>query len=227
MTSDELRQRLYELEDPAYREFHLRTCPQAKNVIGVRIPEQRKLAREITKADFWSFLDGLIPEFYEEVMITGIVVASAPMGLSERLDYVAWFVPLIHDWATCDVFCSSFKFKTSDLSQVWDFITTYRTSSEEYELRFMLVMMLDHFLLPEYLDRIFAIIDQLKSEQYYVNMATAWLVAEAFAKHRDATLDYLSHDQLSVFTHNKAIQKARESRRVSPADKQTLLGMKL
>ena len=189
MTSDELRQRLYELEDPAYREFHLRTCPQAKNVIGVRIPEQRKLAREITKA--------------------------------------AWFVPLIHDWATCDVFCSSFKFKTSDLSQVWDFITTYRTSSEEYELRFMLVMMLDHFLLPEYLDRIFAIIDQLKSEQYYVNMATAWLVAEAFAKHRDATLDYLSHDQLSVFTHNKAIQKARESRRVSPADKQTLLGMKL
>ena len=63
MTSDELRQRLYELEDPAYREFHLRTCPQAKNVIGVRIPEQRKLAREITKADFWSFLDGLIPEF--------------------------------------------------------------------------------------------------------------------------------------------------------------------
>lgn len=227
MTFDELRERLYELEDPGYREFHLRTCPQAQHVIGVRIPEQRKLAKEISKNDFWQFLDGAEPYYYEEVMITGIVIATAPMGLAERLDYVAWFVPRIRDWATCDVFCASFKFKTTDLPQVWDFITPYASSVAEYELRFMLVMMLDHFLLSEYLDRIFSLIDQLHSDSYYVNMATAWLVAEAFVKHRDATLDYLQRDQLLIFTHNKAIQKARESRRISAADKQTLLGMKL
>lgn len=226
MSPKELREQLFELEDPAYREFHLRTCPQAQYVIGVRMPAQRKLAKKITKSDYWQFLDNFTPHYYEEILITGIVIATAPMGLAERLDYVAWFVPLINNWAICDCFCASFRFRDEDLPKVWDFITSYRNSGEEYALRFMFVMMLDHFIRAEYLDRIFNLLDTVKSDQHYVEMTKAWLVAELFIKFREQTLDYLLHDQLSQFAHNKAIQKACESFRVSDADKQTLRGMK-
>lgn len=227
MPPQELREALFEREDVAYREFHLKTCPQAKHVIGVRMPEQRKLAKQITKGDYWQFLDGFEPYYYEEVLITGIVVATAPMGLAERLDYTAWFVSHIDNWAICDCFCASFKFRDDDLVTVWDFLQNYRQSIQEYELRFMFVMILDHFLRNEYLERIFDLLDEIKTDLYYVQMAKAWLVAELFTKFRTETLEYLQHDQLSVFEHNKAIQKACESRRITEEDKQTLRGMKL
>lgn len=227
MTPSQLRDRLFELEDPAYREFHLRTCPQAEHLIGVRMPEQRKLAREIARGDFWQFLDQIQPHYYEEVLITGIVIASAPMALSERLNYVAWFVPMINNWAICDCFCASFHPRPADSPVLWDFVLEIGQTNSEYAQRFMLVMLLDHFLLPEYLPKIFSLIDSIKSDYYYVNMAIAWLVAEAFVKHRDATLEYLRSDQLSTFTHNKAIQKARESRRINATDKATLAALKL
>lgn len=160
-------------------------------------------------------------------MVTGIVIATAPMGLAERLDYTAWFIPQINNWAVCDTFCASFKPKPQDLPVLWDFLMQYRSSQEEYALRFMLVMVLDHFILPEYLEHIFDLLDEIKSDKYYVEMAKAWLVAELFAKFRNETLDYLQRDQLSVFAHNKAIQKARESRHISDDDKQLLSSLKL
>lgn len=227
MSPQELREALFEREDATYREFHLKTCPQAQRVIGVRMPEQRKLAKQITKGDYWQFLDGFQPHYYEEILITGIVIATAPMGLVERLDYVAWFVPMINNWAVCDCFCASFRFHTEDLAKVWDYIRHYRNSSQEYELRFMFVMILDHFIRAEYLEQIFKLLDEIKTDFYYVKMAKAWLVAEMFTKYRDETLEYLQRDQLLEFEHNKAIQKACESRRVSEQDKQTLRSMKL
>lgn len=227
MTPTELREQLFELEDVAYREFHLKTCPQAQHVIGVRMPEQRKLARQIIKGDYWQFLDGFEPHYYEEVLITGIVIATAPMGLSERMGYVTWFVPLINNWAICDCFCASFNFHDEDLPEVWDFIINYSKSSAEYELRFMLVMILDHFIRVEYLDGIFSLLDSVKSDYYYVEMAKAWLVAELLAKYQNQAFEYMLRDQLSVFAHNKAIQKACESRRISAENKQKLRGMKL
>lgn len=227
MTSDSLRERLLELEDVKYRDFHLKTCPGAQNVIGVRMPEQRKLAREIIRGDFWRFLEEIRPYYYEEVLITGIVIASAPMTLAERLNYTAWFVPQINNWAICDCFCASFKPKNPDLPRLWDFIIEIGATGTEYAQRFMLVMMLNHFLLPEYLPKIFEVVDRLKTNRYYVNMAIAWLVAEAFTKFRDETLEYLRSDGLSTFTHNKAIQKARESRRVRAEDKEILATLRL
>lgn len=226
MTPEELRENLLDLEDVGYREFHLKTCPQAQHVIGVRMPEQRKFAKKITKGDYWQFLDGFEPYYYEEVLITGIIIATAPMGLAERLDYVAWFVPKINNWAICDCFAASFKFHETDLPKVWDFLMSYKTSQQEYDLRFMFVMILDHFLRPEYLERIYQLLDSVQSDLHYVEMAKAWLIAELFTKYPRETLDYLGRDQLSKFAHNKAIQKACESRRISDQDKQTLRSLK-
>ncbi len=226
MTPLELRQSLKELADDAYRDFHLKTCPQAEHLIGVRMPKQRNLAKQVIKGDFWNFLDAVQPYYYEETLITGIVIATAPMALAEKLNYIAWFVPQINNWAICDCFCASFKIKSEDLPHFWRFIIEIGQDHGEYTQRFMLVMLLDHFLLPEYLPQIFELIDNIQTDKYYVNMATAWLVAEAFTKFRSETLEYIRHDKLSIFTHNKAIQKIRESRRVSAEDKALLVTLK-
>lgn len=228
MTPEELRGRLLELEDTNYRSFHLKTCPQAQHVIGVRLPEQRKIAKDLIKSgNYWNLLDGFTPHYYEEIMITGIIIASAPMGLQERFDYTTWFLPFINNWATCDTFCNSFKIKESDLEEYWSFLTQFTHSTEEYTLRFVLVMSLCHFITTKYLDSIFQSLDTIQSDKYYVEMAKAWLVAEIFTKYPETTLEYLSHDQLSTFAHNQAIQKACESRRISVEDKQHLRGLKL
>lgn len=227
MTPEELKEELLDRQDIGYRDFHLRTCPQAENVIGVRMPEQRKLAKQIVRGNFWYFLDQVEPSYYEEILITGIVVATAPMSLDDRLRYTAWFVPMINNWAICDCFCASFKLKPDELKYWWNFLFSYCLGSQEYRLRFMFVMILDHFMVEEYLPKIFDLLDKVKSDYYYVEMAKAWLIAELFTKFRDQTFEYLQSDQLSVFAHNKAIQKICESRRVSVEDKQTLRGMKL
>lgn len=228
MTPEELRENLESLADPGYRAFHLKTCPGAKHVLGVRLPEQRKLAKTIVEdGSYWNFLDQIKPYYYEEILITGIIVASAPMGNDERFNYIAWFLPLIDNWAICDSFCNSFKIKAADLPSYWDFLIQFRDNSDEFTLRFIFVMMLCHFINAEYLDRIFTLLDEIKSEQYYVEMAKAWLIAETFPKFPEPVYEYLSHDQLSTFAHNKAIQKACESRRISPEDKQHLRSLKL
>lgn len=228
MSPKELRAQLLDLEDGAYREFHLRTCPFTENVIGVRVPEQRKLARAIIKSgNYWTFLDEIEPYYYEELLITGIIIASAPMSPEERFGYIVWVLPRIKNWAICDGFCASFKITPQDLATYWDFIMQFQNSDQEFTLRFMFVMILDHFLLPEYLSQIFRLLDEIKSEQYYVHMAKAWLVAELCTQFHDEAFDYLEHDQLPVETHNKAIQKACESRRLSDEDKSHLRSLKL
>lgn len=227
MLPEELRERLLELGDAGYRDFTLKTCPQAKHLIGVRIPEQRKLAREIVReGDFWQFLDAVQLYYHEEILITGIVIATAPMGVMERFDQVAWFLPLMHDWILCDCFCASFKIKDNDKEKWWDFVLQWRDSQDEFALRFLFVMILDHLISEEYLPQIFELLDTIKSDKYYVEMAKAWLVAEIFTEFREEVFEYLQRDQLSHFAHNKAIQKICESRRVSDEDKQKLRGMK-
>ena len=223
---DQIITQLMQLQDVKYRDFHSGLCPRTNNIIGVRIPLQRKIAKEIIRGDFRKFLEEVQNEFYEETMIEGMVIATAQIPLDERLRYLAKFVPKIDNWAVCDSVVASFRLRADETNRYWDFILSYRGSSREFELRFMLIMMLDHFLDKEHLEQIFTIIDTLGNDAYYVNMAIAWLVAEAFVKFREETLEFLQDDHLTKFTHNKAIQKACESYRVSTDDKVLLRGMK-
>ncbi len=220
---EELIERLFELRDVKYRDFHSGLCPGAANIIGVKIPMQRKLAQEIARGDFRKFLAEAQNEYYEETMIEGLVIAKAKLDLAERLELLRGFVPKIDNWAVCDSVCASFKFREEDLPKVWDFILQYQSSTAEFELRLMLIMMLDYFLREEYVEQILAIVNNIKSELYYVKMAQAWLIAELFVKTREQTLKLLKHNNLAPWVQNKAIQKIRESYRVTPDDKQLLL----
>lgn len=222
----ELIHKLFDLQDIKYRDFHSKLCPGAHNMIGVRIPLLRKLANDLNKTNFYDFLHTVKNQYYEETMIEGFVIATAKMSLSERFEFLQKFVPKIDNWAVCDCVAASFKIKTADLPKYWNFIMQYQNSNQEYELRFMLIMMLDHFLYPEYLTQIFQTLNHIHSDQYYVKMAQAWLIAEMFTKHRDVTLQFLQKNNLSNWVQNKAIQKARESYRVSEVDKTMLSKLK-
>ncbi len=220
---EEIRAELLELRDDNYLAFNKKTNPELYNSLGVRIPEQRRIAKRIIKTDFWRFLDEEPKNYYEEIMIEGIVIASAPMSTMERFDYLANFVPKIHDWATCDCVAASFKIRESERDQYWDFIMRYRKSEAEFEGRFMLVMILDHFIMAEYWARIIEILEDLPSKAHYVEMAAAWLISVMMVKNRDATLTYLEGDNnLSDFVQNKAISKCCDSLRVNIEDKMRL-----
>lgn len=221
------RRTLEALADPGYQDFHSRLVPGIGPFLGVRVPELRRLARKISKGDFRGFLARPAEELYEQKLLRGMTLAMAKMPLEERLDALARFIPEIDNWAVCDVVAGGCKFAAAAQAEVWDFLTPYFRSEETYPLRFAIVMLLDHFLTPDYLPRVLEVYSGVRHEDYYVKMAVAWGVSICFIKDRDRTLAFLQSGGLADdFTHNKAITKACESFRVSREDKVLLRQMR-
>lgn len=223
---EEIRKVLFELQDKKYKEFHSGLCPNNDNIIGVRIPDLRKLAKEISKEDWRKFLDENKNEYYEETMLEGFVIGYAKMELEERFRLLTTFVPKIDNWAVCDCSCSTFKFVQKNKKEMWEFIKTYLNSSKEFELRFAIIIILDYYLTDEYIDEVFRIFDKVKKEDYYVKMAIAWTLQVAYVKYKEKTIKYLENNKLDDFTYNKAIQKMIESYRISKEEKDILRKMK-
>lgn len=225
MDLNEIKNKLQSAYDEKNAAFFLKNSPLAKNVTGVRVPYLRKLAKEIIKGDVKDFLDNYIIETHEEFLLKGIVIGSAKFSLEEKCAYLEKFVPEIYDWSGCDVVLSSFKFKDNELSRVYDFILKYRYSKNEYETRFMIVMLFK-FLKEDYLDKIKEILETENFDKYYTQMAAAWLISVMFVKYKDYTLLYLNNNSLNDFTYNKALQKIIESLRVTKEDKELVKKMK-
>lgn len=156
----------------------------------------------------------------------------------EKLYYqIEAFVPKINNWAVCDVFCAGLKQVRKYPKETYDFLQKFIYSDKEYDIRFGIVMLLDYYVQADYLERIFEICDKVsKTEKdreagenyngYYVKMAVAWLISICFVKYCDETRAYMSSCSLDDWTYNKAIQKARESRRITEVQKEELQGMK-
>lgn len=224
--TEEIRKKLFALQDLKYKEFHGGLCPGTNNIIGVRLPEIRKLVKNILKGNYKIYLSNVENKFYEEIMIEGLIIATSKMCLEEKLSYLEKFVPKIDNWAVCDTVCASFKFKEKELESVWDFLLKYKNSKKEFELRFMIVMMMDYFLIDSYFDKVLTVIDIINEDYYYTNMSIAWLISVMFVKNKEKTLSYLKNNNLSTFTYNKSLQKIIESNRVSNVDKEMIRKMK-
>jgi 3-methyladenine DNA glycosylase AlkD len=137
------------------------------------------------------------------------------------------FIPSITNWAVCDCLCSSLKSAKQHLPETWEFLQPYLQSSEEFPLRFAVVMLLDYFLTAEYIDQVLEILQSIRHEGYYVNMAVAWALSAAFVGYREKVLPLLEARRLTPWVQNKTIQKCRESRRVSDGDKAYLAGLRI
>lgn len=221
-----VRERILEMVDEDYQKFTSSLSPNVDNILGVRLPLLRNLAKEITKGDWRGYISTAENEYFEEQMLEGMVIGYAKADIEEILSYVARFVPKINNWSVCDSFCSSLKITKNNPTQVWEFLQPYFSSKREYELRFAIVMLLNYYIDDDYLNHVLIQLDKTKHDGYYVKMAVAWAVSICYIKYPEQTMVFLKDNTLDNFTYNKALQKIIESLRVDKETKQLIRGMK-
>jgi 3-methyladenine DNA glycosylase AlkD len=221
-----VRECIFSLADDEYRKFQSGLIPGINNILGVRLPSLRKLAKELAKGDWQGYISAAQDDYYEEIMLQGLVIGYAKADIEEILRYVAAFVPKINNWAVCDWCCGSLKITKEHLTRVWDFLQPYLLSQKEYELRFGIVMLLSFYIEDEYIDRVLMLLDSVKHEGYYVKMAVAWALSICFVKYSEKTMTYLKKNTLDDFTYNKTLQKITESFRVDKETKTIIRNMK-
>lgn len=221
-----LLKQLQKSQDEKYKDFHSKLCPGKTNLLGVRIPVQKKLAKEIAETNWQDVLYKPIGYWAEEKNVYGLVIAYAPLTFKEQLKYLKKLVPKIDSWAVCDTVCGSLKSFQKEREIGWKFLETYLASKKEYQVRFGIVMLLDHFMTEEYIDRVLACYANVKIDTYYVQMAVAWGISVAYVKFPKKTHEFLQKALLDDFTYNKAIQKCLESFRISETVKNALRKMK-
>jgi len=221
-----IREQLFELSDEEYQRFHSKLCPDTDNIIGVRLPLLRNLAKEIAKGDWREYLKSAQGDYNEEIMLQGIVIGYAKSDISEMLKHIQHFIPKINNWAVCDSFCNGLKYTKKNMNTVWEFINPYLNSKKEFEIRFGIIMLIGYYINGEYIDRVLQLLDKVKHEGYYVKMAVAWAVSICYVKFPEKTMGYLKNNSLDNFTYNKALQKIIESLRVDKETKIIIKGMK-
>ncbi|CAM3941294.1 DNA alkylation repair protein [Cohnella lubricantis] len=222
-----LRDRLKELAEEDYRRFASSLIPNIDNLLGVRLPALRKLAIEMAKGDWRAYLAEAENDYFEEIMLQGMVIGYAKTDVEEQLRYAASFVPKIDNWSVCDSFCQGLKFARTNQQRVWEFLQPYLASDAEYEIRFGAVMLLMHYVDEAHIERVLELLDRIDHDAYYVKMAVAWALSICFSKLPEPTLRYLRSDNsLDKFTYNKALQKITELSRTDPETKAMIRGMR-
>jgi len=222
-----IRSRLFEMADEEYRKFISSLIPgETRVMLGVRLPRLRDLAKEIAKGDWKQFLDEGQDEYFEEVMLQGLVIGYAKASPDEILEYAARFIPKITNWGVCDSFSTGLKLAKKQPELIWEFIRPYLKSDQEFEIRFAVIMMLAHYINDAYIDRVLSDLDRIRHEGYYVKMGVAWAVSVCYVKYPEKTMDYLKTCSLDDFTFNKSLQKILESYRVDPESKAVIRSMK-
>lgn len=184
---------------------------------GISIPELRKFAKQIAKDDYKEFLDKNKNETFELRMLHAFVLGYAKDDIKTLLKYFDKFVPYVNDWAINDSVCQSFKITRKYPEVVWKYLMEYKNSAHEFESRIVSVMLLSHYLNDEYIDRVFEVLDELNTDDYYSQMGVAWAIATIMGKYSQKCINYLKSDKchLDKITFKKSIQKIKESFRVS------------
>ena len=223
----DLRERLFALQDKKFREFHSRLVPtvEPEKIIGVRTPALRQLAKEIVKeGGDREFLDQLPHHYFEENQLHAFMISSIK-DYGECMERTRVFLPYIDNWATCDQM--SPKVFARHRGELLEEIKAWLESEKTYTVRFAIGMLMEHFLDEDFAAAYLEMVAGVRSEEYYINMMIAWYFATALAKQYEETLPYIEEKRLAVWTHNKAIQKAIESRRISKEQKDYLRGLKI
>lgn len=226
---ENLRNELYKLADEKYKKFQSSLCPNTDNIIGVRMPKIRQIAKQISKEGGIKFLDTYKPEYYEEKLVYGMVIGYTKMTIKERQKYLDKFIPTIDNWAVCDGACSTYKFTIDNQEKMWDYIQKYVNTNNEFEVRFSVVMMMIYYINDEYIDKVLEIYNNINLDKYYVKMAIAWGISVAFVKYEEKTMKFLKskNNKLDKFTYNKSLQKIIESYRVGDSTKDIIRKMKI
>lgn len=236
-----IKEKLVSISENDYKKFSSALLPGVEHVLGVRLPILREMAKTIAKEDWRGELKESKDTkdiYFEEIMLRGMIIGYAKTHIEETLDYVTQFIPKINNWSVCDSFCTSLKIIQKHREQVWDYLQPYLLSNQEFEIRFGLIILLNHFLkcdengktIPRkrtvtmehvldeterpghYTERILQTLNRDFSQGYYAQMAAAWTLAELFCTFPNHTLKIITNSKMDKFTYRKSIQKICESR---------------
>ena len=221
-----VREKLFLLRDADYLQFSSALIPGAQEMIGVRLPALRDLAKEIAKADWQTFLHEYPCDYFEETMLKGMVIGCVRTETPERLQLMASFIPQIANWSVCDSFCASVRVNQKNRNEIWDFMQGYFQSDGEFEVRFAVVMLLMHYINRDYIEQALFLLERADHPGYYAGMATAWALSVCYVKFPAETERFLVNCTLSDFVYNKTLQKIIESRRVDAEVKEKLRARK-
>lgn len=211
--------------DISYKEFHTRLL-NGTEILEIRIPELKQMAKEIGKGNYMEFLSLNSHGTYEERTIHGLILGYVKIPFPELLTLVDEFIPYIDNWATNDVTCANLKAFKTNQEEGFKKIQTYLESSNVWEIRFGLVLLLDFYINDTYVDEILQLSQNIRCEEYYVKMANAWLLSICYIKYPKKMMPFLQNNKLDQWTHNKTISKICESVRVCAYEKEKLKKMK-
>ena len=227
MIVDEIREDLFANQDVKYRDFQSKLTPtiEANTAIGVRTPVLRKLAKAYSKRqDVDDFLADLPHKYFDENQLHAFILSEIK-DFDECIGKLESFLPFVDNWATCDQM--SPKCFKKNHEKLLPYLNKWIKSDDTYTVRFAIVTFMSHFLDDDFDEGYLKLVSDIKSDEYYINMAIAWYFATALAKQYDKTIPYIENKTLDVWTHNKAIQKSIESYRVTAEHKEYLKSLKI
>ena len=223
---DKLQKSLFEMQNIGYKSFHSKLMPTVSpdSIIGIPTPVLRKFAKEYSKtSESAEFLKNLPHRYYEENNLHAFLIQQIK-DLENALDKTNTFLPYINNWATCDMFTPK-VFKTNK-PKILHEAYKWMESDHTYTVRYGIKILMDLFLDDDFSEEQMLKIATIKKDDYYIRMMVAWYFATALAKQYKYAIKILENNTLTIWTHNKTIQKAIESRRIDPATKQHLKTLK-
>ena len=214
-----VRKELEIIAEADYKKFSASLIPGVENLLGIRIPILRNMAKKLAKEDWKGCMEWEDTVYFEEIMLQGLVLGYAKAPVEEILEYARKFIPKIDNWSINDSFCSNFKIARKEPQKVWDFLMTYKDSRDEFKIRVVAVMLMNHFLNDDHIDDVLKVLGELEIVGYYTSMGVAWAYATAWAKYPEKTKSYLKEHPIEPETYHKTLRKCLESYRISDKDK--------
>ena len=221
-----IEKELFKLQDKKYKEFQIKLIPTTspENIIGVRTPDLRNLAKDLIKENnYKEFLNELPHKYFDEKQLHAFII-SGLKDYNECINYINEFLPYVDNWATCDQMSPKIFRKHHD--KLFKDIKVWLKSKKTYTIRFGIGMLMEHYLDEDFKEEYLELVSKIRSEEYYVNMMIAWYFATALAKQHDKTINYIENNKLDKWVHNKTIQKAIESYRITNEQKEYLRSLK-
>lgn len=213
--NDIIKKELLKLQDENYKIFSAKLLPNVDNLIGVRLPYLRKIAKQIAAQNWQQYLKNAENNYFEEIMLQGMVIGYIKTDIYTVLKYIENFIPKINNWSVCDSFCFGLKITQTNLNIVFKFLKPYFYSKQEFEIRFGVVMLLKWFNKKEYIKDNLQILQSITNNGYYAKMAIAWAISVFYMTSPNTILLYLKNNNIDKFIYNKSIQKINESTRVT------------